>query len=68
MPSPCCRAESTRIIIQDMKGKEYNFEAESHNPNISSAELCRTWLSRLRQALNMAPSDFGKATNTALLL
>ncbi len=63
-----CRAETNRIIIEDTKGREYNFETESHDPKITSTELCRAWLGRLRALLLMAPGDFGKASHTALLL
>lgn len=62
------KADSTRIVIQDTRNREYNFEVESRNPNISSPELCRAWLTRLRQILALSPGDFGKSTNTAMLM
>ena len=62
------RAEPTRIVIQDNKNREYNFEADSHNPNITSQALCSAWLSRLRQTHALSPTSFGTASNTAHLL
>jgi len=61
-------AESNRIVIQDVKDREFNFEAESHDPKVTSAQVCRMWLLRLRRLLGMAEGDFGKASNTALLM
>eukprot|EP00047_Mylnosiga_fluctuans_P011015 m.19282 g.19282 ORF g.19282 m.19282 type:complete len:318 (-) comp3420_c0_seq1:62-1015(-) len=60
--------ENKVISILDTKGREYNFEAESRDPKHTSAELCSRWLAKLRAALTLAPGDFGKASNTALLM
>jgi hypothetical protein len=58
----------TRFVIQDTSGSSVCFEAESRDPKISTPDLCKAWLQRLRAAHATYLGDFGKASNTALLM